>query len=72
MPGTYPNMATWDGTPSRETLVIVGYTVPTVLLVASTVLRLFAKMSNEGLHLDDHLIILASVCLATHELGLCI
>ena len=62
-------MTTWDGTPSRETLVIVGYIVPTVLLVASTVLRLFAKISKEGLHLDDYLIILASVCLPHTRTG---
>ncbi|KAF5860309.1 hypothetical protein ETB97_001729 [Aspergillus alliaceus] len=53
-------MASWDGTPSKETLVIVGYTVPTVILVASTALRLGVKLTKDGLHLDDYLITLAS------------
>ncbi|KAB8079736.1 integral membrane PTH11-like protein [Aspergillus leporis] len=53
-------MAASDATESRETLVIVGYTVPIAILVMSTVLRLWVKITQDRLHLDDYLITLAS------------
>jgi uncharacterized membrane protein len=64
-------MAASDATESRETLVIVGYTVPIAILVMSTVLRLWVKITQDRLHLDDYLITLASVSFSpTHWLRL--
>ncbi|KAF7590880.1 hypothetical protein BBP40_002294 [Aspergillus hancockii] len=53
-------MESADPNESQETLVLVGYILPMALLLVSTILRLWVKITQDRLHLDDYIITLAT------------
>ena len=62
-PFTPAELATMHESDSRVTEIHWVYSVPIAAAIISTTLRLYAKrLGGNGIHLDDYLIIIATVC----------
>jgi len=70
-PFTPEELASMHKSDSRVAEIHWVYSVPIAASVISTGLRLYAKqLGRNGIHLDDYLITIATVCMPVHSVSI--